>query len=229
MEQYEYSRNAVKILADKAYEFFKNDYKSNTGNIQNIITNYSVYLVKAQMAYFHYKSEEYAVQENIIKPLNCYYNQLFEWVFETLRNAIITDFPNRNQYIDQAIRLYNDDTSDLKELRNVQCKVIAGKLLSEFVVDLYQAVKLNYKTTLKTDFFAEYKFFIDSNKDGLDQLWNELYGRVTKIIVDCLRSMGLQITDDIKNYIYGNLIVLLGDGADMSMIDTYIAGNVNLF
>ena len=106
---------------------------------------------------------------------------------------MIKKFPNKFYYIRKALELFPDDTPDLDEFRNAQCKGLSSKLMSEFVIELYYSIKKHYEILLRKDYSAEYHWFSE-DKDRLDGLWSELYGRSIRVVFDCLISMGLNIS-----------------------------------
>jgi tetratricopeptide (TPR) repeat protein len=185
------AHKSVEYLSREAYNFFVQEY--NTSDIQKIIENYSTYLANAQMKMFHYEDTKNEVIENIIKPLNIYYEDLFSSLFDLLRTSLITDFPKKDYHIHIAMRLFGDNTEDFDELRDAVTKVLARELQSKFIVILYGAIKKHYENVLQNHYPVEYAFFLSNDKDGLEGLWGEIYGRAVELIVMCLQSLGLGI------------------------------------
>jgi len=214
-------RQAVVYLAERAYEFFDYEYNNVENEIHNIIKTYSELLAVAQVASFHYQDTTDEVINNVLKPLNLYYDKLEAWVFNTIQDSVIEKFPNKFYYIQIALTLF--DNTD--ELINAVHKELSNKLKSIFVIELYRSIKKHYERILKTYYPNEYNFL---DKEGLDGLWNELYGRSIKLIFDCLQSLGLEISlIDMEKIIYGNIDVF-GNEVDINIINHIVFGNSNI-
>ena len=219
-------REAVVHLAEKANEFFEQEYNSSY-EIHSIIKTYSELLAKSQMEFLHYRDTTDEAINKLIKPLTLYYDKLEEWIFSTIQSSMMKKFPNRFFYDYQAFSIYDDGTEDLDKLRNVVCQELSNKLMSGFVVELYRSIKGHYEQVLQNDYPFEYQFFSTIDKKGLDGIWNELYGRSVRVVFDCLKSLGIDISlIDMDKIVYGNLDVT-GQGGGVNIDKSAILGNVN--
>ena len=188
------SPRAVEYLAEKAYEFFEQEFNASK-DIRGIIKNYSEYLLNYHMAHLHYRDTKNEVISNVLKPLHIYYDKLGKWIFDTLQDSMRKNFPNKFYVIRLANSLYDDTPEDSKEFHNAICNHLSHKFYSGFLIDLYLLIKENYEEPFQRNFPSEYNYCLTANSDGLDELWHELYNRAVKLVVDCLKDMGLIISD----------------------------------
>jgi tetratricopeptide (TPR) repeat protein len=223
-------RKAVVYLAEKANEFFEQEYKTSD-EFSDIIKTYSELLARAQMEMLNYRDTTDEVINNVLKPLNLYYDKLSAWIFNTIQSSMIKKFPNKFYYTREAQKLFPDNTPDLDEFGNAVCKELSNKLMSGFVIELYHSLKKHYERILQRDYSAEYHWF-STDKDRLDGLWNELYGRSICVVFDCLISLGLNISlTDMEKIIYGNLSIIInviGDGADINIINNFVCESIKV-
>jgi len=222
------SPKALKYLANKAYEFFICEYKDSSNEIHSIIKKYSELLAVSQMEFLNYRDTKNDVIDNVLRPLNSYYDKLEEWIFNTIQSSMIKKFPNKFYYTRKALELFPDDTPDLDEFRNTQCKGLASKLMSEFVIELYYSIKKHYEILLQKDYSVEYHWFSE-NKDRLDGLWSELYGRSIRVVFDCLISMGLKISLlDAEKIFYNTVnLEIIGNG-DLNVTKNWVFNDLNI-
>ena len=217
-------REAIVRLAEKAYEFFEQEY-NNSNEIHSIIKTYSELLAIAQQERFHYRDNTDEVINKIIKPMHLYYDKLDEWIFNTIQSSLIKKFPMKAHLIRQAYKLYDDDDN---AVMNAICNELSNKLMSGFVIELKHSLKKYHEIILKNNYPEDYEFF-SNYKDGLEAIWDELYGRSVKIVFDCLQSMGLDISLIDKNKIIYNKVVVSSEGtAPINIIKNIIFGDIDV-
>ena len=218
-------REAVVRLAEKAYEFFEQEYNNNSGEIHSIIKTYSELLAIAQQERFHYRDNTDEVINKIIKPMYLYYDKLDEWIFNTIQSSLIKQFPMKSHLISQANKLYDNDDN---LVMNAICNELSNKLMSGFVIELKHSLKKYHEIILKNNYPDDYELF-SKYKDGLEAIWDELYGRSVKVVFDCLKSMGLDISLIDKNKIIYNKVVVSSDGdAPINIIKNIIFGDIDV-
>ena len=217
-------REAVIHLAEKANEFFEQEYHKSK-EIHSIIKTYSELLAKAQMELLHYRHTTNKSINEIIKPYSLSYDKLTDWMFATIQNSLMKKFPYRSDCIHQALTLYND-SDEKPEMQRAVCEVLANKMMSSFANELFRSIKEYYERVLQNEYPDEYGWFLN-NKEWLNGLWNELYGRSIKIIYVGLQNFGIEISlIDMKKIVFGNLDVT-GQGVGVNIDKSAILGNVN--
>ena len=217
-------REAVVRLAEKAYDFFEQKYNASD-EIHGIIKTYSELLAIAQMERFHYRDTSDEVTNKIIKPMNLFYDKLDEWIFNTIQSSLIEKFPMKSYLTRQAYKLYDDDDN---LVIHAICNELSNKLMSGFVIELSHSIKKPYEKILQNHYPVEYNFFIE-DKDRIEGIWDELYGRSVKVVFDCLKSLGLNISLIDKNKIIYNKVVVSSDGTTpINIIKNIIFGDIDV-
>ena len=209
---------AMKRLADKAYGFFEEGYKSSP-EFESLVQEYSIYRVKADVATLNGSDR---IQE-IEKPLVEARDKLDEYLFNTVKSSLKQKFPNRSYYQVEAQKLW----TDMEEYSNTLAKLFFDRMSVGFVCDLFYLLKKSCSDYMRANYPREAHFCLD-NPDNADGWWNELYGRSVKISVDCMSSLGLDIPIvDMEKIIFGNLSVI-GKGADINIIKNVVFGNLSI-
>jgi len=216
------AREAVVYLAEKANEFFEQEYH-DSDEIHSIIKIYSELLAKRHMDILNGR---HTINE-VIKPLCLYSDKLTDWVFTTIRSSLMKKFPYRSDYIRQAFTMYDDDTEKIDVLMDAVCYELSHKLKSGFVMDLWQSMKEHYKRVLQNNYPFEYNL-LTSNEKWIGGVWDELYGRSVKVIYDCLKNFGLEIPPlPDKEKIIFNKIEISNDGtAPINVSKNAIFGSI---
>lgn len=211
-------RKVVLCLAEKAYDFFEEEYNTSD-EIHKTIEMYSTLLVGANIASFYNQDMMDEVIDKVIKPLYLSYDKLEELIFDMLNNAVSKIIYNRNYYITQALN------SNIEELKKDIIKELSNKLKSEFVWILFPSIQKHYEKTLQKYYPNEYQFL--NNTDGVGELWNELYGKTLELIDMCLQAMGagLSLIDKGKIF-YGDTKFVVEEN-DKEIKDIYSAGNID--
>jgi len=217
-------REAVVRLAEKAYEFFEQEYDTSD-EIHSIIKTYSELLAVAQLERFNYRDTSDEVTNKIIKPMNLYYDKLDEWIFNTIQSSLIKKFPMKAHLCTQAYKLYDNDDN---LVMHAICNELSNKLMSGFVIELSRAIKNPYEQIFQNHYPTEYHWFSE-DRDRLEGVWDELYGRSVKVVFDCLKSLGLNISLIDKDKIIYNKVVVSSDGTTpINIIKNIIFGDINL-
>ncbi|MCL2598033.1 MAG: hypothetical protein FWD66_10390 [Paludibacter sp.] len=214
-------REAVMRLAEKANEFFEQEYNNPSNEIHSIIKTYSEFLAKRHMDILNGRHNI-----EVIKPLCLYSDKLTDWVFTTIQRSLKKKFPYRADYIHQVLKVHDADTKEVDILINDVCTELSHKLMSGFVMDLWQSMKEHYERILQSDYPFEYNFLI-SKEEGLDGVWSELYGRSIKVIFECLKSLGLDIPalPDKEKIILGTNNV---NGINNNIVNYIVFGESNI-
>ena len=216
-------RQSVEYLAEKAYEFFEQEYYASD-EIHSIIETYTTLLARAQMARFHYQDNTDEVINKVIKPMYLYYDKLGAWMFNTIQSSLTEKYPTKSYYARQAYKLFDDDNSAMDAI----CKELSNKLRSIFVIELWHSIKKHYEKVLQNYYPTEYKFFTN-DKDGMEGLWDELYGRSVQVVFDSLKSLGLNISLIDKDKIIYNKVVVSSDGTTpINIIKNIIFGDIDV-
>ena len=201
-------RKAVLYLAEKGYDFFEQEYNNLSNEIHSIIKTYSEFLATYHMAELHSSETTNEVIRNVLKPLNIYYDKLSAWIFNTLQSSNRKNFPNKFYYVRLAHSLYTDDQQGTDELLHSKYNEQSNLLMSGFVVDLYLSIKENYERVLRNNYPYEYHWLVN-DKDGLSKMSSELYDRSMKFVLNCLKNLGVNISDkEIEKIIIQNQYVM---------------------
>jgi len=187
------SMNAIEVLAKQAFVFFEEAY-SNTDSLCSLIKNYSRYRVMSDVSIMVGGDR----RKEIEKPLIRYRDKIDEYLFEAYKSSLSIISSNIANYQNE-LRHYS-----MEELHVILCKVFLRKLLSDFLLDLFYALKENCRQYMRKIYPIEAAFVLD-NHDYADGYDNELYGRSVKMIVQAMYSLGIDVPVENVPIIYGNV------------------------
>ena len=178
---------AVEHLAEKAYDFFIQEYNSSE-EFLNVIKEYTKFLVAYHVAEFRNLETNDEVINNVLKQLYAYHEKLIKWILHTIQSSLKKDFPYRFYYLYLLFKLYDDDTPEAEKFRALQVE-FANKLAFRFKVELYRSFKVNYETALQQKQYLDYQFFLMQGR--INVLWHDLSDKADALLNDCFKSMGL--------------------------------------
>jgi len=196
---------AVEHLAEKAYDFFIQEYNTSE-EFLNDIKEYTKFLVEYHVAEFRGIETSDEVISKVLKSLYAYHEKLIKWILHTIKNSLQKDFPNRFYYIYQVNKMYDDGTPKAENFRVIHIE-FANKLAFRFKVELYRSIKENYETALQQNQYLDYLLF--ATQSGIDKLWHDLSDKTDALMNDCFKCMGLNEMDNeniTMQYVMGDKI-----------------------
>jgi len=193
---------AVEFLAEKAYDFFIQEYNCSE-EFRNIIEGYTKFLAAYNVAEFRYLETNDEIINKVLKPLYAYHEKLIKWILHTIQSSLKKNFPYRFYYLFLVNKLYDDDTPEEDKFRAIHVE-FASKLAFRFKVELYRSIKEQYEKALQRSHTLEYQYFL--MKGRIDELWHELSDKTDALMNDCFKCMGLnEIDKENIQYIMGDI------------------------